>query len=58
MNPFLLPTPASVNRERRLVVHEPAPTEAPKTEEVLAVDLNAAEDIGHEDNVHDDEVLS
>ena len=39
------------------MIHEPASIEAPKSEEVSAVDPNAAEDIGHEDNVHDDEVL-
>ena len=31
--------------------------EAPESEEVPAVDPNAAEDIGHEDNVLDDQVL-
>ena len=39
------------------MIHEPASTEAPESEEVPAVDPNAAEDIGHEDNVNDDEVL-
>ena len=49
--------PASTNPEHRLVIHEPASREAPESEEVPAVDPNAAEDIGHEDNVLDDEVL-
>ena len=40
-----------------MIVHEPATTEAPETEEIPAVDPTAAEDIGHQDNVEDDEVL-
>ena len=39
------------------MILEPASTEAPESEEVPAVNPTAAEDIGHEDNVHDDEVL-
>ena len=39
------------------MIHEPASTEAQASEEVPAIDPNAAEDIGREDNVHDDEVL-
>ena len=49
--------PASKHQERQLVVHEPASTEAPEAEEVPAVDPIAAEDIGPQDNVDDDEVL-
>ena len=40
-----------------MIVHEPATTEAPETEEIPAVDPTTAEDIGHQDNVEDDEVL-
>ena len=40
-----------------MVIHEPVSTEAPESEEIPAVDPNPAEDIGCEDNVHDDEVL-
>ena len=39
------------------MIHEPASTEALESEEIPAVDPNAAEDIGREDNVNDDEVL-
>ena len=39
------------------MIHEPASTEAHASEEVPAADPNTAEDIGHDDNVHDDEVL-
>ena len=46
-----------MSQERRLVIHEPATIEAPEDEEVPAVDPTTAEDIGHEDNVEDDEVL-
>ena len=38
-------------------VHEPASTEAPEAKEIPAVDPITAEDIGHHDNVEDDEVL-
>ena len=57
VEPISVAYPASANHEHRLVVHEPAPIEAPESEEVPAVDPNAAEDIGQEDNVLDDEVL-
>ena len=40
-----------------MIVHEPASTEAPEVEDIPAVDPTAAEDIGHQDNVEDEEVL-
>ena len=40
-----------------MIVHEPASTEAYEAEEIPAVDPIAAENIGHHDNVEDDEVL-
>ena len=40
-----------------MIVHEPASTEAPKAEEIPAAEPTAAEDIGQDDNVEDDEVL-
>src|SRR3954463_5494696 len=40
-----------------MIVHEPASTEVPEAEDIPAVDPTAAEDIGHHDNVEDDEVL-
>ena len=40
-----------------MIVHEPASTEAPEAEDILAIDPIAAEDIGHQDNVENDEVL-
>ena len=49
--------PASEHQERRMIVHEPASTEAYEAEDTPAVDPIAAEDIGHHDNVEDDEVL-
>ena len=48
---------ASEHSECRLIVHEPASIEAPEAEDIPAVDPTAAEDIGHQDNVEDDEVL-
>lgn len=57
VDPISVAYAASTNRECCLIVHEPASTEAPESEEVPAVDPNAAEDIGKEDNVVDDEVL-
>ena len=54
VEPISVALPASANRERRLVVHEPTPKEAPENEEVPAADPNAVKDIGHEENVHDD----
>ena len=40
-----------------MIVHDPASREAPETEDIPAVDPTVAEDIGHHDNVEDDEVL-
>ena len=40
-----------------MIVHEPASTEAPEAEDIPAVEPTAAEDIGPQDNVEDDEVL-
>ena len=40
-----------------MVIHEFSSTEAPVVEDIPAVDPTAAEDIGHQDNVEDDEVL-
>ena len=57
VEPLSVAHPASSHQERQLVLHEPAFTEAPKAEEVPAVDPTAAEDIGPLDNVVDDEVL-
>ena len=56
VEPISVARPAFEHREHRLVVHEPASTEAPEAEEP-AVDPITAEDIGHHDNVEDDEVL-
>ena len=53
VEPISVARPASTNQERQLVIHEPAFTEAPETEEVPAVDPITAEDIGSEDNVDD-----
>ena len=39
------------------MIHKPASIEAHEDEEVPAVDPITAEDIGHDDNVNDDEVL-
>ena len=41
-----------------MIVHESASTEAPEARENPAVDPITAEDIGPQDNVEDDEVLS
>ena len=38
-------------------VHEPASPEAPEAEDIPAVNPTAAEDIGPQDNVENDEVL-
>ena len=43
--------------ERQMTVHEPASTEAPEAEDIPTAEPTAAEDIGHHDNVEDDEVL-
>ena len=40
-----------------MIVHEPASTEPYEAEDIPAIDPIAAEDIGHHDNVEDDEVL-
>ena len=45
------------NTERRLIVHEPSPIEAPDAEDIPAADPIAAEDIGHQDNVQGDAAL-
>ena len=57
VEPISVALPASNNQEHHLVIHEPASTEAHEDEEVPAVDHITAEDIGHDDNVNDDEVL-
>nr|XP_045089613.1 nucleolar protein dao-5-like [Aegilops tauschii subsp. strangulata] len=57
VEPISVARPASTNQERQLVLHEPASTEAPEDEEIPTVDPIIAEDIGHSDNVVDDEVL-
>ena len=57
VEPIYVAYPASDNHERHLIVHEPAPIEAPESEEVSGGDPNAAEDIGYGDNVLDDEIL-
>ena len=40
-----------------MIVHEPASTKAHEAEDIPAAEPTAAEDIGHDDNVEDDEVL-
>ena len=57
IKPISVARPASTHQERRLIVHEPATTEAPEAEEDPAIDHTAAEDIGPQDKVNDDEVL-
>ena len=57
VEPISVAPPAATNQERCVVLHQPASTKAHEEEQVPAVDPNAAEDIGHEDNVVDDEVL-
>ena len=47
----------SVHQERRMVVHEPATTEAHEAEDFPAADPIATEDIGQHDNVEDGAVL-
>ena len=56
VEPISVALPATTNKDRRIVIHTPASTEAHGDEE--AVDPITAEDIGHEDNVEDYEVLS
>nr|XP_020184389.1 nucleolar and coiled-body phosphoprotein 1-like [Aegilops tauschii subsp. strangulata] len=53
VEPISVALPASTNQEHRLVIHEPASTEAHASEEVPVADPTTAEDIGHEDNVDD-----
>ena len=55
--PLAFVPPPFANQERRMIVHEPASTEAPEAQEVPIVDPIATEDIGPQDNVEDDEVL-
>ena len=57
VEPISVARPKSSHQERWMIVHEPASTEAPEAEDIPAVDPTAAEDIGHHDNVEDDEVL-
>src|SRR3990170_4048961 len=57
VEPISVARPASEHRDHQLIVHEPAFTEAPEAEDIPAVDPTAAEDIGFQDNVDDDEVL-
>ena len=49
VDPISVARPTSTNQERRLVIHEPAFTEAPEAEEDPAVDPTAVEDIGPQD---------
>ena len=49
--------PASATQELRMTVHESASTETPEAEDIPAAEPTTAEDIGHDDNVEDDEVL-
>ena len=49
VEPISVAHPDSLHQERRMVVHEPASTEAPEAEDIPAVDPIAAEDIGHDD---------
>ena len=56
--PISVAPPAKENTDRRVVVHEPAPKEVLVTEEIPAADPTAAEDIGTDANVqNDDDVL-
>nr|XP_020188130.1 neuromodulin-like [Aegilops tauschii subsp. strangulata] len=57
VEPISVALPASTNCECRLVVHEPASTEAPESKDIPAADSTAAEDMGQEDYVEDDEVI-
>ena len=57
VEPISMVHPASEHQERRMIVHEPASTEAHEAEDIPAVEPTAAEDIGHHDNVEDDVVL-
>ena len=57
VEPISVVRPASATQELRMTVHEPASTEAPEPEGIPAVDPITTEDIGHHDNVEDDEFL-
>ena len=57
VEPISVIHPASASQELHMTVHEPASTEAHEAEEIPVVDPITAEDIGHHDNVEDDEVL-
>ena len=57
VEPISVARPASSHQERRMVIHEPASTEAPEAEDIPAAEPTVAEDIGHHDDVEDDEVL-
>ena len=57
VEPISVIHPASASQELHMTVHEPASTEAHEAEDFPAADPTAAEDIGHHDNVEDDEVL-
>src|SRR3954471_10796448 len=57
VEPISMVPRTSDHQEQMMIVHEPASTEAHEAEDIPAVDPNAAEDIGHHDNVEDDEVL-
>ena len=57
VEPISVVCPTSANQELQMTVHEPASTESPEAEEIPAVDPITAEDIGHHENVEDDEVL-
>jgi hypothetical protein len=58
VTPISIAPPASTNQDRRVVMHEPAPIETHVTIDIPATNTIAAEDIGHDENVrNDDEVL-
>ena len=57
VEPISVIHPTSASQELHMTIHEPASTEAPEAEDIPAAEPNAAEDIGHHDNVEDDEVL-
>ena len=57
VEPISVARPAPAQQGRRLVVPEPAFTEAPEAQEDPVVDHTTAKDIGPQDNVNDDEVL-
>ena len=51
VEPISVVRPTSEHQERRMIVHEPASTEAHQAEDIPAVEPTAAEHIGHLDNV-------